>query len=115
MNLPNESAEAGLPLRIEAYEFVEGSGGAGRHVGGMGARKVIRALADDIEFSLLYERALNPAQGVAGGSSGGAAAFAIEHVDGSRTPLSSKTPAGRLMKGEALWIETAGGGGWGES
>jgi N-methylhydantoinase B len=114
MNLPNESAEAGLPLRIEAYEFVEGSGGAGRHVGGMGARKVIRALADDIEFSLLYERALNPAQGAAGGSSGGAAAFAIEHVDGSRTPLSSKTPAGRLMKGEALWIETAGGGGWGE-
>jgi N-methylhydantoinase B len=114
MNLPNESAEAGLPLRIEAYEFVEGSGGAGRHVGGMGARKVIRALADDIEFSLLYERALNPAQGAAGGSSGGAAAFAIEHVDGSHTPLSSKTPAGRLMKGEALWIETAGGGGWGE-
>ncbi|MBT5497990.1 MAG: hydantoinase B/oxoprolinase family protein [Alphaproteobacteria bacterium] len=115
MNLPNESAEAGLPLRIEAYEFVEGSGGAGRHVGGMGARKVIRALADNIEFSLLYERALNPAQGTAGGSSGGAAAFAIEHVGGLRTSLSSKTPAGRLMKGEALWIETAGGGGWGES
>ena len=115
MNLPNESAEAGLPLRIEAYEFVEGSGGVGRHVGGMGARKVIRALADNIEFSLLYERALNPAQGTAGGSSGGAAAFAIEHVDGLRTSLSSKTPAGRLMKGEALWIETAGGGGWGKS
>lgn len=114
MNLPNESAEAGLPLRIEAYEFVEKSGGAGRHAGGMGARKVIRALADDIEFSLLYERALNPAQGAAGGAPGGAAAFAIEHVDGSRTPLSSKTPAGRLMKGEALRIETAGGGGWGK-
>lgn len=114
MNLPCESAEAGLPLRIEAYEFVDGSGGEGIHRGGMGARKVIRALADDIEFSLLYERAFNPAPGAAGGDPGGVANFAIEHVDGSRTSLSSKTPAGRLMEGEALWIETAGGGGWGK-
>jgi N-methylhydantoinase B len=114
MNLPNEAAEANLPIRIEAYEFVEESGGRGRHDGGMGARKVIRALADDIEFSLLYERAYNPAQGAAGGGAGRPAAFSIERSDGSRTPLSSKTPAGRLAKGEALWIETAGGGGWGE-
>ena len=115
MNLPCESVEAGLPLRIEAYEFVEGSGGAGRHSGGMGARKVIRALVNDIEFSLLYERAYNPAQGTAGGEPGRTALFAIEHADGSRTPLSSKTPAARLMQGEALWIETAGGGGWGKA
>ena len=114
MNLPCESAEAGLPIRIEAYELVEGSSGAGQHEGGMGVRKVIRALTDDIEFSLLYERALNPAPGAAGGEPGGRARFAIEHVDGSQTPLSSKTPAGQLMKGEALWIETAGGGGWGK-
>ncbi|MEL0018931.1 MAG: hydantoinase B/oxoprolinase family protein, partial [Rickettsiales bacterium] len=114
MNLPNEAAEANLPIRIEAYEFVEKSGGRGRYDGGMGARKVIRALADDIEFSLLYERAYNPAQGAAGGGAGRAATFSIERSDGSRTPLSSKTPAGRLAKGEALWIETAGGGGWGE-
>jgi len=113
MNLPCESAEAALPLRIEAYAFVDGSGGAGIHAGGMGTRKVIRSLVDDVEFSLLYERALNPAQGAADGAPGQVAAFAIEHADGSRTPLSSKTPAGKLMKNEALWIETAGGGGWG--
>ena len=113
MNLPCESAEASLSLRIEAYEFVDGSGGQGTHDGGMGACKVIWALADDIEFSLLYERAFNPAPGAAGGGDGGVANFAIEHTDGSRTLLSSKTPAGRLKKGEALWIETAGGGGWG--
>jgi len=114
MNLPNEAAEAGLPLRIEAYELIEGSGGAGRNEGGMGARKVIRALADDIEFSLLYERALHPAFGTAGGKPGRTARFAVEHTDGSETRLSSKTVAGRLRKGEALWIETAGGGGWGD-
>ena len=114
MNLPCESAEATLPIRIDAYEFIEGSGGNGRHRGGMGARKVIRSLENDIDFSLLFERAFNSAQGAAEGDNGRTAAFAIEHVDGSRTTLSSKTPAGRLMKGEALWIETAGGGGWGD-
>ena len=113
MNLPIEATEAGMPLRIEAYELIDDSGGPGHHHGGMGARKVIRALADDVEFSLLYERALNPALGAAGGGDGRCARFAIEHVDGSTTELSSKTVAGRLSKGEALWIETAGGGGWG--
>lgn len=113
MNLPIEATEAGMPLRIEAYELIDDSGGPGHHHGGMGARKVIRALADDVEFSLLYERALNPAPGAAGGGDGRCARFAIEHVDGSTTELSSKTVAGRLSKGEALWIETAGGGGWG--
>jgi len=115
MNLPVESAEASLPVRVEAYELIDGSGGAGRHRGGMGARKVIRALADDIEFSLLYERALNPAPGAAGGKPGRAASFAIEHADGTETSLSSKTPAGHLKAGDALRIETAGGGGWGEA
>ena len=113
MNLPCEAAELNLPLRIETYALVEGSGGAGAHAGGMGARKVIRSLIDAVEFSLLYERAFNPAKGAADGGLGKVAAFAIEHEDGSRTTLSSKTPAGKLMKNEALWIETAGGGGWG--
>ena len=114
MNLPNEAAEAAMPLRIDAYELIDASGGAGKNDGGMGARKVIRALADDVEFSLLYERALHPALGAAGGKAGRCARFAIEHTDGTFTELSSKTVAGRLAKGEALWIETAGGGGWGE-
>ena len=87
MESPCESAEAALPLRIETYALVDGSGGAGIHAGGMGTRKVIRSLVDDVEFSLLYERALNPAQGAADGAPGQAAAFAIEHADGSRTPL----------------------------
>ena len=86
---------------------------AGRYAGGMGVRKVIRVLTDDVEFSLLYERGLHPAPGMLGGKAGRCANFAIEHVDGTKTTLSSKTVGRRLMKGEALWIETAGGGGWG--
>ena len=114
MNLPCEAIEASLPLRIDAYELIDESGGAGRYAGGRGVCKVIRALTDDVEFSLLYERGLHPAPGMLGGEAGRCARFAMEHVDGTKTALSSKTVGCRLMNGEALWIETAGGGGWGE-
>ncbi|HIB22279.1 MAG TPA: hydantoinase B/oxoprolinase family protein, partial [Rhodospirillales bacterium] len=114
MNLPCEAIEASMPLRIDAYELIDESGGAGRYAGGRGVCKVIRALTDDVEFSLLYERGLHPAPGMLGGEAGRCARFAMEHVDGTKTALSSKTVGCRLMKGEGLWIETAGGGGWGE-
>ena len=103
-----------MPVRIDAYELIDESGGAGRYSGGRGVCKVIRALTDEVEFSLLYERGLHPALGILGGEAGRCARFAMEHADGSKTVLSSKTVCCRLMKGEALWIETAGGGGWGE-
>jgi N-methylhydantoinase B len=114
MNLPVEAVESAMPLRIDAYALVDGSAGAGRWPGGMGVRRVMRAVADGIEFSLLCERARHPAHGVAGGRPGRVARFWIERRDGSTVSLSSKTPAGRLDAGDALWLETAGGGGWGE-
>lgn len=113
MNLPIEAVEAAMPVRVEEYALVDGSAGAGQWPGGMGVRRIVRALADGIEFSLLCERALHPALGVAGGHPGRVAKFWIERRDGSIGRLSSKTPAGRLAAGEALCLETAGGGGWG--
>lgn len=114
MNLPIEAVEAGLPIRIDAYELIDGSGGKGQHAGGLGARRVVRALADGIQFSLLFERALHPAKGVAGGGEGAPAKFFIRHADGTETALGSKTVAGRLRAGDSLFMETAGGGGWGQ-
>jgi N-methylhydantoinase B len=113
MNLPAEAVEASLPVRIEAYELIEGSGGEGRNAGGMGVRRVVRALADGIEFSVLSERALHPAPGAAGARSGKPARFYVERAAGGVHELASKTVAGRLGKGDRLVIETAGGGGWG--
>ena len=39
MNLPCEAIEASMPLRIDAYELIEGSGGEGRNAGGRGVCK----------------------------------------------------------------------------
>ena len=79
----------------------------------LGVRRIVRTLAGGIDFSLLFERALHPAQGTAGGGAGRPAQFHIRRADGSRLPLRSKTPLGRLEAGDALHMETAGGGGWG--
>lgn len=115
MNLPIEASEAAMPLLIERYELVEDSGGGGRHRGGLGVRRVLRALDDGISFSLLFERALHAAHGAAGGTPGRTAWFHVERADGRIEPLSSKTEAGRLEAGDRLWLETAGGGGWGKA
>ena len=114
MNLPIEAVEAALPIRIDAYELIDGSGGEGLHDGGMGVRRSVLALVDDTQFSLLFERALHPAPGAAGGGAGRTARFLIQHADGSITPLRSKTLAGHLKAGDMLVMETAGGGGWGK-
>jgi N-methylhydantoinase B len=113
MNLPAEAVESSFPVTVERYELVEGSGGDGLHGGGHGVRRVIRARADGVQFSLLFERALHPAQGVAGGGPGRAAKFWLERADGSHERLSSKTVAGTMQAGDVLVMETAGGGGWG--
>lgn len=115
MNLPVEAVEMALPVRIDEYALIEDSGGLGHHRGGMGSRRVIQALADNVTFSLLFERAHHPAPGAAGGEPGRAAHFAVIRADGTEVELSSKTLAGRLDTGDRLVMETAGGGGWGKS
>jgi N-methylhydantoinase B len=42
-NLPAEALELEYPLTLMRYELVDGSGGAGRHRGGMAIRRVYRA------------------------------------------------------------------------
>jgi N-methylhydantoinase B len=113
MNLPIEDVEAALPIRIDAYELIDGSGGNGIHAGGLGARRVVRAAVDGVQFSLLFERAYHPAPGANGGEAGAPARFYVRRADGRREDLASKTAVGRLDAGDVLVMETAGGGGWG--
>ncbi|MEM7404645.1 MAG: hydantoinase B/oxoprolinase family protein [Pseudomonadota bacterium] len=113
MNLPIEAVEAALPVTIERYALRPGSGGAGRQSGGAGVERVIRADADGVVFSLLFERANQPAAGVAGGEPGAVANFSVQRTDGETMRVSSKTPAGILNRGDRLIMRTAGGGGYG--
>jgi len=58
-NLPVESIEMEYPLLVESYGFVADSGGAGKHRGGLGLRRVVRPVGHTMTFSGQGERFVN--------------------------------------------------------
>ena len=56
-NAPVESIEAAYPLRVERYELIPDSEGAGEHRGGVGLRRVLRVGANPVRLTLSSDRA----------------------------------------------------------
>lgn len=113
-NLPIEAMEMEFPLRVERYELLPDSGGAGRYRGGLGVLRDLRVLADNATVALRSARQKFPAQGLAGGAPGALGAFIRNPgtPDEERLPsTSSQTP---LRPGDVLRIVTPGGGGYGD-
>lgn len=106
-NLPVEALEGEYPLTLLRYELVDGSGGAGRHRGGMGLRRVYRA---DQECRVRIDGAclLSPPWGLFGGLPGGQAAIRLH--GGAK---SFDHGNGGLRPGEIIEVVTAGSGGYG--
>jgi N-methylhydantoinase B len=108
LNTPIEALELAYPLRVERYEVRVGSGGAGRHRGGDGVVRELRAL-EPCRLSLLTQRrALSP-RGMRGGADG---------LPGRNVLNGEELPAFAtldLETGDLLRIETPGGGGWGDA
>src|SRR5919204_6726296 len=69
LNTPIEALELDAALRVERYELLDGSGGAGRHRGGDGLVRSIRVL-DPATLSLLTDRRRHAPQGLNGGGPG---------------------------------------------
>ena len=110
MNTPTEVIETEYPLRIERHELRTGSGGAGRHRGGDGLRRVYRVLAKEARLTTMVERARIAPWGLAGGADGEPSAVWLER-DGERKALRGKGSI-ELRRDDVI-VETAGGGGWG--
>jgi N-methylhydantoinase B len=106
LNTPVEALESEFPLRVRELALRRGSGGGGRHRGGEGIVREIEAL-EPMRYSLITERRRRPPRGRDGGENGAPGA---NLRDGR--PLPSKTD-GYLSAGEAIRIETPGGGGHG--
>jgi N-methylhydantoinase B len=106
LNTPVEALESEFPLRVRALALRHGSGGGGRHRGGEGIVREIEAL-EPMRYSLITERRRHPPRGRDGGEDGAPGA---NLRDGR--PLPSKTD-GYLNAGEAIRMETPGGGGHG--
>jgi N-methylhydantoinase B len=106
LNTPIEALESEFPLRVRELSLRRGSGGDGARRGGDGLVREVEALTPT-RFSLIAERRRHPPRGRAGGSDGKPGRDLL----GERV-LPGKAE-GELAPGEALRIETPGGGGFG--
>jgi len=111
-NVPNEFIESYFPLRIERYETITDSGGAGLHRGGNGLSVAYRFLCDG-DIGIHDERWLTYPWGVLGGDTGLRSTKRLVRNDGSEEWLGSKVEGIKVKAGDVLYFNTWGGGGWG--
>ncbi len=109
---PIEILESEYPCRINRFDLLPDSGGAGQYRGGLSMLREYELLEDAVVIRR-YDKSKFPPSGVAGGESGGGAKFTIrlgtenEYV----TPASGRH---EMKAGERFLLQTAGGGGFGD-
>ncbi len=112
MNTPVEVLEMSFPLRVDYYELVPDSGGAGRYRGGLGARRGWTVLGHRSRAGTCLERTKSPPFGLLGGKAGSAARITIEDPDGFKKRGDGKGGVD-VLPGGKVHIEAPGSGGYG--
>ena len=112
---PMEILEAAYPVMFRTWGLRADSAGAGTHRGGLGAIYEIEVLEENGADAFLFgERGRFAPQGVAGGGEAAMNVFSYEQADGwHKPPMASKMRGIRLAQGQAVRLETPGGGGYG--
>ncbi len=106
LNTPIEAFELEYPMRVERYELVYDSGGAGEHRGGDGVVRSVRVL-EPASLSLLTDRRRHAPKGARGGEDGSTGENLLDDE-----PLPPKVTR-ELRPGQVVTVRTPGGGGWG--
>ncbi|MDA1007792.1 MAG: hydantoinase B/oxoprolinase family protein [Planctomycetota bacterium] len=107
-----EILERRLPVRLERFELRAGSGGDGLHRGGDGVIRTIRFL-EPVSVTLLSQHRVEAPYGMNGGMEGLRGAQFILRANGSAEIVDGVMTA-ELSAGDAIEIQTPGGGGWGD-
>lgn len=111
---PMEILEAAYPVMFRQWALRPDSAGPGTHRGGLGAIYEIEVLEQSAEAFLFGERGRFAPQGVVDGAPGAMNNFRYEQSDGwHQPPLASKMLGIKLSEGQAVRLETPGGGGYG--
>lgn len=99
------------PVIVERFAIRRGSGGAGASRGGDGVVRTVRFRAP-MTVSLLTSRRTTAPFGLRGGADGASGVNRVLRADGSEERLAS-TDEAKVEAGDAISIETPGGGGFG--
>ena len=107
-----EVLESRFPVWVERFSIRRGSGGNGRYRGGDGVLRQLRFRAP-LQAAILSNRRRLPPRGLAGGADGAPGRNRMLRARGAEQELGSCAEV-TLQAGDALCIETPGGGGYGE-
>ena len=107
-----EVLELRFPVILEAFAIRRGSGGAGRHRGGDGVIRKLR-FREAMIAAILSGKRIVPPYGMANGMPGALGRSWVERAGGSRIDLAG-TDEIQMAPGDAITIETPGGGGFGQ-
>lgn len=110
-NIPIEVIEHNNPVRVERFELIADSGGAGQYRGGCGIRKDIKVMSDGAMLTLLGDRHFVAPYGVFGGSPG-ALGQSLVVSNGATRSYGSKEVV-MLQYGYVVSLRTSGAGGYG--
>jgi N-methylhydantoinase B len=114
MNGPVEALESEFPIRVEAYELVADSGGAGQFRGGLGQRRKWRILAEESIVNLRTDRFQHSSPGIFGAKPAKPSRAALNPGTPHERPLTSKAAGLRLSQNDVVLWELGGGGGYGD-
>jgi N-methylhydantoinase B len=110
---PIEIIESEFPTRVERFELVPDSGGAGQFRGGLGFVREYRILQDEVRFSMRTDKHDVAPQGIGGGQKGLTGACIINPGEPAEKRMPSRFGDHRLANGDVLRVERPGGGGVG--
>lgn len=111
LNTPIEALERDLPIRIDTYSIRKGSGGSGKYRGGDGIIREYKFLSG-ARVSIITERRKFAPYGVYGGKPGKKGRNTL--IRNNRSKILPAKASLEVKTGDALRIETPGGGGWGK-
>src|SRR5262245_7111821 len=110
---PIEIIESEFPTRVERFEMIPDSGGAGRWRGGLGFVRDYRMLADEVRFSMRTDKHDIEPFGSNCGRAGGKGGCIVNSGTNGDKRLPSRFGDYRLRAKDLVCIERPGGGGLG--
>ena len=110
---PIEIIESEFPTRIERFELIRDSGGAGQFRGGLGVLREYVNLAE-ARFSIRSSKHVIPPHGAAGGKNGRTGDIVINPGTPEEKRLPTRYADYPLKAGDVFRLETPGGGGLGD-
>jgi len=114
MIAPVEIIESEFPTRLQRFELIADSGGAGRYRGGLGIRREYLNL-EEARFSIRSMKHVIPPNGCAGGGTGRGGDIWINPDTAQAKRLPTRYADYPLRQGDIFRLDTPGGGGYGDA